>query len=65
VPSVTNAPRLAPLPDGIEAGGSCTSEIATIGGVMVIVALALLVESATEVAVTVTVPPDGIAEGAT
>jgi hypothetical protein len=64
VPSVTLAPKSTAAPAEIEVAGVPTSEITTTGGVIIITAEALLVGSATEVAVIVTVPPGGTAVGA-
>ena len=64
VPSVTKAPKFVALPAGMDAGGVVTSEMVTTGATMVTVALALLVGSATDVAVIVTVFPAGMVEGA-
>jgi hypothetical protein len=63
VPSVTVAEKLAAAPAEIDAGGVCANAMATVGSVMVAVTMALWVGSATEVAVKVTVPPDGTEVG--
>jgi len=57
------AATLVAAPAEIEAGGSGESEIATVGGVIVTVAVAVWLGSAFELAVNVTVPPWGTCEG--
>jgi hypothetical protein len=57
------AEKFVAAPADIEAGGVCARAMAIVGGVIVTVTLALWVGSATEVAVKVTVSPDGTVVG--